>query len=70
MFRSIVTGWLERPIVVATFLESTKDGELRIEELEKQLDFKAAKPSPPIRAGSAGPDQETDLSNVVELITS
>lgn len=67
MFRSIVTGWLQRPLVVAAFLESTKHGERRIEALEKQLDFKAAKPSTPTLVSSPAPDPETDLSNVVEL---
>lgn len=70
MFRSIVIGWLQRPLVVATFLESTKDGERRIRELEKQLGFTAADQSAQNFAGSAAPDsgaEGTDLSNVFEL---
>ncbi|WP_445143376.1 hypothetical protein [Dyella sp. Tek66A03] len=67
MFRSVVIGMLRRPQVVATFLASTKDGERRIMELEKQLDFEAAKPpqAAPTDLGTA--QLEPDLSNVVEL---
>lgn len=67
MFRSVVVGWLQRPLVVATFLESTEDGNQRIKDLEKQLDFKAAVPPNRNPSGDGELDAEADRSNVVEM---
>jgi hypothetical protein len=67
MFRSVVVGMLQRPAVVTTFLGSTKDGERRIKELEKQLSFKAAKPSITALTDLGASDSSEGLSNVVEL---
>lgn len=68
MFRFVIAELLQRPRVVAAFVDSTDNGAERLVKLRKQLKLKADEP--PSSAAGDGAGLGADVSNVVELPSS